>query len=97
MDEASIQRIVEAAVRAATQTTTSQVQQLRKPDLPAFDKKNIDIWIKRVESAYTRVNCTDPKLKFAHLESKFDVNEDPKINEFLFGAQTNETWKEFLK
>ena len=97
MDEAAIQRIVEAAVRAATQTTTSQVQQLRKPDLPAFDKQNVDIWIKRIESAYARVNCTDPKLKFAHLEAKFDVNEDPKVNEFLFGVASQESWNDFLK
>ena len=97
MDEASITRIVEAAVRAATQTTTAQVQQLRKPELPAFDKKNVDIWIKRVEAAYARVSCTDPKLKFAHLEAKFDVNEDPKVNEFLFGDPTAESWKDFLK
>ena len=75
MDEAAITRIVEAAVRAATQTTTAQVQQLRKPDLPAFDKNNVDIWIKRVEAAYTRVNCTDPAKKFADHNYQFHAHK----------------------
>ena len=84
-------------MRAANASTTSQVQSLRKPDLPAFDKLNIEIWIKRVESAYARVRVTDPKLKFAHLESKFDVNADPIVNEFLFNPDANaDTWTAFL-
>ena len=97
MDEETVQRLMEAAIRATSSTATSQVQSLKKPELPAFDKANIDIWIKRVESAYTRVNVTDPKLKFAHLESKFDVNSDPLINDFLFEtAPTAATWTAFL-
>ena len=97
MDEETVQRLMEAAIRATSSTATSQVQSLKKPDLPTFDKNNIDIWIKRVESAYTRVNVTDPKLKFAHLESKFDVNTDPLINEFLFETTpTAATWDAFL-
>ena len=97
MDEATLQRVMEAAMRAANDNATSQVQSLRKPELPSFDKANIEIWIRRVESAYARVRVTDPKLKFAHLESKFDVNADPIINEFLFKTDANaETWTDFL-
>ena len=97
MDEETVQRLMEAAIRATSSTATSQVQSLKKPELPTFDKSNIDIWIKRVEAAYTRVNVTDPKLKFAHLESKFDVNTDPLINEFLFETTpTAATWTAFL-
>ena len=84
-------------MRAANSNATAQVQSLRKPELPQFDKSNIEIWIKRVESAYSRVRVTDPKLKFAHLESKFDVNTDPIINEFLFNTDaTEEPWTSFL-
>ena len=84
-------------MRAANSNATAQVQSLRKPELPAFDKANIDIWIRRVESAYARVRVTEPKLKFAHLESKFDVNADPVVNEFLFKEDaTEQTWSDFL-
>ena len=84
-------------MRAASAGATSQVQSLRKPELPAFDKGNIEIWIRRVESAYARVRVTDPKLKFAHLESKFDVNADPIVNEFLFNPDADaDTWTSFL-
>ena len=97
MDEATLQRIMTAAMQAANANATAQVQSLRKPELPQFDKSNIEIWIKRVESAYARVRVTDPKLKFAHLESKFDVNSDPIINDFLFKTDaTADTWTSFL-
>ena len=97
MDEATLQRVMEAAMRATNANATAQVQSLRKPELPAFDKSNIEIWIKRVESAYARVRVTDPKLKFAHLESKFDVNADPVVNEFLFKEDaSDQTWNDFL-
>ena len=95
-DEEAMTRIISAAVRASSAGSIQQVQSLRKPELPPFDKANIDIWIKRVESAYARVNVTDPKIKFAHLESKLGVDLDPKINEFLFGDATEDTWREFL-
>ena len=49
MDEATLTRIMEAAMRAASTGAASQVQSLRKPELPAFDKANIEIWIRRVE------------------------------------------------
>ena len=96
MDETTIQRLMEAAIRATQTTNTQSVQSLRKPDLPPFDKKNVEIWIKRVEAAYARVNCSSPSLKFAHLESKFEVNADPIVDGYLFGEATDETWTAFL-
>ena len=71
------------------------MQSLKKPDLPNFDKKNIETWLKRVEAAYTRVNCTSPALKFAHLESKFEVDEDPVIDGYLYGEATQDNWNKF--
>ena len=96
MDEDTVQRLMEAAIRATQSSNTQHVQSLRKPDLPPFDKKNVDIWIKRVEAAYARVNCNNPALKFAHLESKFEVNADPIVDGYLFGDATDATWTSFL-
>ena len=96
MDEVTVQRLMEAAIRATQSNSTQQVQSLRKPDLPAFDKTNVEIWIKRVESAYARVNCSNPSLKFAHLEAKFEVNADPIVDGYLFGEATDATWTSFL-
>ena len=96
MDEATIQRLMEAAIRATQSTSTQQVQSLRKPGIPAFDKRNVEIWIKRVEAAYARVHCVNPALKFAHLEAKFEVNADPIVDGFLFGEATEENWTSFL-
>ena len=61
----------EAAVAAALANQTSQVQALRRPDLPPFDKENIEIWIKRVQFACTRAGINKPKDKFAFLEKTF--------------------------
>ena len=97
MDEATVQRLMEAAIRATQSTSAQHVQTLRKPDLPVFDKRNVEIWIRRVEAAYSRVNCTSPALKFAHLESKFEVNADPIIDGFLFGEATETSWNDFLQ
>ena len=97
MDEATVQRLMEAAIRATQTSATQQVQTLRKPDLPAFDKKNVEIWIRRVEAAYARVNCISPALKFAHLEAKFEAGADPVVDEFLFGDATDDNWNGFLQ
>ena len=51
MDEDTVQRLMEAAIRATQTSSTQQVQSLRKPDLPAFDRKNVEIRIKRVQAA----------------------------------------------
>ena len=69
----------------------------KRPDLPAFDKANIHIWIQRVESAYAREEVTDPKQKFAFLESIIGVNLGPTINNFMFGEATAQNWENFLK
>ena len=68
----------------------------KRPELPAFDKINIHIWIQRVESAYAREEVTDPKQKFAFLESIIGVNLGPTINNFMFGEATAQNWKSFL-
>ena len=69
----------------------------KRPDLPAFDKTKIHIWIKRVEAAYAREDILDPKQKFAFLESIIGVNMGPIINGFMFGEATQANWEAFLK
>ena len=94
-----LQRVAEAAIAAATAATTALAaaqSKIKKPDLPAFDKKNVDLWIQRVEAAYTRSSITLPKDKFAFLESKFPVDFNTVINSYLFGEATAEKWTEFL-
>ena len=86
-----------AAAQAATAALTAAQSKAKKPELPAFDKKNVDLWIQRVEAAYTRSNITLAKDKFAFLEPKFPVDFNSVINEFLFGEATEDKWKEFLK
>ena len=94
-----LQRIANDAIQAATSATLAlqaMQQRSKKPEFPAFDKKNVELWIKRVESAYLRAGVTLPKEKFAHLEPKFPVDFSAKVNDFLFGADTEERWNEFL-
>ena len=67
----------------------------RKPELPPFDKNAIEKWIRRVESAYIRSGISSPLEKFAFIESKFPVDEDPAVDEFLFGDPTAENWTAF--
>ena len=67
----------------------------KKPDLPHFDKKSIDKWIKRVESAYIRAGITSAREKFAFIESQFPVDEDPAVDEYLFGDATDQNWENF--
>ena len=71
-------------------------QRRKRPDLPALDKTNIHIWVQRVEAAYAREEITDPKQKFAFLESIIGVNMGPKINDFMFGEATADSWKAFM-
>ena len=69
----------------------------KKPDLPPFDPKNIEIWVQRIEAAYTRHGIASAKDKFAFLESQFPVNFSAKINSFLFNpAPTDASWQDFI-
>ena len=68
----------------------------KKPDLPAFDSKNILIWIRRVEAAYLRAGVVDPKDKFAWLEGIFQVKLDPQIDAYLYGSNTAQDWADFI-
>ena len=86
----------EAAVAAALANQTSQVQALRRPDLPPFDKTNIDAWIRRVEFAYARSNVTRAMNKFAFIEKLFNSRDDATVNAFLNGPQTDARWTEFI-
>ena len=64
-------------------------QRNRKPNLPAFDPKNIDTWLRRMNAAFNRLGITEPKLKFSHIDEKIPSDTDPIINDFLCGATTN--------
>ena len=93
-------RVAEAAIAAATAATqalTAAQSRAKKPELPAFDRKNVELWIKRVEAAYQRSNVTAPKDKFAYLEPKFPVDFNVKINDYLFGTASEERWLAFLE
>ena len=91
-----------AAVAAALAAQADRMQpvitevQRKRPDLPKFDPKNIEIWIRRMEAAYCRAAVTTPKDKFAFLESLFDVGLNPKIDAFLYGDATDAQWTAFL-
>ena len=87
-----------AANLVAQQGSQQQQTQIRtrKPDLPEFDPRNIDIWIKRTEAAYDRAGICLPRDKFAFLESKFAVGANPSIDAFLYGPANDDTWSSFL-
>ena len=96
--EDEVRQIAANAVEAALAAVPRPVVcSGRKPDLPAFDQRHIEVWIQRVEAAYARSSITSPKDKFAFLETKIDINLNPKLNEFLFGPQTTERWEQFLQ
>ena len=87
-----------AAALVSQQQLQPPVQQIRtrKPELPEFDSRNVEIWIRRVQSAYDRAGIALPKDKFAFLESKFAVGANPAIDAFLYGPATEEAWSAFL-
>ena len=87
----------EAQATAAAPTTSSSNNHIKKVELPSFDKKNIHTWIRRVEAAFGRAGVTLAKDKFFFIEAKLDVNLNPKVNEFLCGESTDETWDTFLE
>ena len=85
-----------AALQTLTTVTSRPPPPKKKPDIPPFDKSNILIWIRRLNAAYERQDITLPKDKFAFLESSFDVALNPKINSFLYGDNTEESWDLFI-
>ena len=87
----------DGAAAAAATTSTSSNNHIKKVELPTFDKKNIHTWIRRVEAAFGRAGVSLAKDKFFFIEAKLDVNLNPKINEFLCGESTDETWDQFLE
>ena len=88
--------IVQAAVNAAMMSASAQQQNMRKPNFPPFDPKNIDQWLRRVNAAFDRLNITSPKFKFAHLDEKIPNDKDPVLNDFMSGAPTQENWDAFI-
>ena len=91
-----LRQIAATALQALT-AASSISSKPKKPELPAFDTKNIEIWLKRVDAAYTRAGITAPKDKFAFLEAKIAVDTNPRINDFLFGDATDARWNEFVE
>ena len=94
-DVDELRRIATEAIQALALASSGQARP-KRPELPAFDKGNIEIWIKRVEAAYERAGVSTAKERFAFLESKFDVSTNPKINTFLYGPATDTAWNDFL-
>ena len=93
---ASLRPAADPAPAAAAAATAQASSCVKKVELPPFDKKNIHTWIRRVEAAFGRAGVTTAKDKFFFIESKLDVNISPKINEFLCGESTDQTWDNFL-
>ena len=84
-------------IRALTEALAGMKASSRKPELPAFDKNNVEIWVKRVDNAFRRAGITDSKDKFAHIEGKFAVDTDARIQAFIFGDGTEEEWTAFMQ
>ena len=97
--QAAAKELVAAAPPAATPDadTSNSNHCVKKVELPTFDKSNIHTWIRRVEAAFGRAGVVLPKDKFFFIESKIDVKINPKINEYLCGPSTEDTWDEFLQ
>ena len=81
---------------AAATTNNGANTRKRKPELPSWDPKNIESWIRRVRAAYTRVGIEDPSDKFAFLENIIPVDTHPSINAYFNGAATPDNWEAFL-
>ena len=94
--QATVDRLSNAFQSLSTQPRQNSAPK-KKPELPPFDSKNILIWIRRIEAAYTRVGVVEASDKFAWLESMFQVGLNPKIDTFLYGANTTDEWNEFIQ
>ena len=89
---------VRAELRTETAAAAAAVPDAirKKPEIPPFDKAHVDIWVKRTENAFIRANIRAVAEKFAFLETKFPVGLNPRIDEFLYGEATDETWSAFI-
>ena len=84
-------------LQQALVTNTARGASPKKPELPPFDSKNIEPWIRRTENAFLRAGISDPKLKFAHLESVISVELHPTVNEYFNGDATQDNFDSLLK
>ena len=89
---------IRAEVRQETAAAAAAVPDAikRKPEIPPFDKVHVEHWIRRTENAFIRALITSPREKFAFLETKFPVDFNPRINDFLWGDPTQANWDEFI-
>ena len=49
-----------------------------------------------MENAFIRALIDTPREKFAFLETKFPVDFNPRVNEYLWGEATQPKWDEFI-
>ena len=74
----------------------NQTTHKRKPELPPWDPKNLEAWIRRTENAFLRAGVKEPKDKFAFLESIISVDIHPSVNKFFSGTASQENYDSFL-
>ena len=89
---------IRAEVRQETAAAAASIPDAikRKPEIPPFDKAHVEHWIRRTENAFIRALVTTPREKFAFLETKFAVDFNPRINDFLWGDPTQNNWDDFI-
>ena len=76
--------------------TNSSRASTKKPELPPFDPKNLEPWIRRTENAFVRANINEPKQKFAYLEGIISVDLHPTVNAYFAGEATQQNYDDFL-
>ena len=91
-----LQQLIALQQQQLQQQQQASQGKIRKPELPDFDAKNVDVWLKRVNAAYERAGISLAKDKFAFLETKFRVGANPKIDEYLYGPATDSSWSNFV-
>ena len=74
----------------------NQTTHKRKPELPPWDPKNLEAWIRRTENAFLRAGVKEPKDKFAFLESIISVDLHPSVNKFFSGTASQGNYDSFL-
>ena len=89
---------IRAEFRNETAAAAAQIPDAirRKPDIPAFDKHHVEIWLKRTNNAFIRAGISSPAEKFAFLETKFPVGTDARIDEFIYSDGTANDWANFV-